>query len=380
MKYLLLAIVSLTLVTSDKVITDVTETNIPSADMAMNSMDAVSGDLDGDGDLDLVVACEFCPNYILINEGNEKFSNQSKRFPAKRHDSEDIALADFDKDGDLDIFFVSEDDFVHEYYRNDGKGNFTDVSTEIPVQSKSNTVAAVDVDYDKDIDLIIGNEGQDFLLLNDGKGSFTNATATHMPVDNDVTQDVKAADLNGDGKVDLVMGNEDRSRILINNGKGKFTELTGALPEIVSTVETRKVELHDMDGDGDLDILLCNVAFKPGRDKQNLMLRNNGKGMFEDVTTQWYKADNDFMSFDAQFIDLNGDKHKDLVIVNGFGGRVQYLVYQNGAYTEMRNSAWPAFEGLTVITLLNFPGKDGSQYLYLGAFRGRDRLLKISNL
>lgn len=367
------------LLSADKKITDITESNLPFADLGMNSMDAASGDLDGDGDLDLVVACEFCPNYILINEGGEKFSNQSKRLPAKRHDSEDIALADFDKDGDLDIVFVSEDDFQHEYYRNDGNGNFTDASTELPSRSKSNSVAAADVDRDGYLDLILGNEGQDMLWINDGKGNFVNETQDRLPADTDVTQDVKAADLNKDGHIDLVLGNEDRGRILINNGKGKFTELAGALPQIVSSVETRKVELHDMDGDGHLDILLCNVAFKPGRDKKNLMLKNDGNGFFKDMTAEWYKAENSFMSLDAQFIDLNNDAKKDLMVVNGFGGRVQYLVHENGAYKEVQNAAWPAFEGLTIITAFQFKTKDNNQYVYLGAFRGGDKLLKISD-
>lgn len=376
MRYLFF--IAVFLLSNDKKIDDVAEAQLPFADLNFNSMDAVSGDLDGDGDLDLVVACEFCPNYILLNDGKDKFSNESKRLPAKRHDSEDIALADFDKDGDLDIVFVSEDDFQHEYYRNDGKGNFTDASAELPSRSKSNSVAAVDVDRDGDLDLIIGNEGQDMVWINDGKGNFKNETQDRFPVDNDVTQDVKAADLNKDGYVDLVMGNEDRSRILINDGKGKFTELAGALPEIISTVETRKVELHDMDGDGHLDMLLCNVAFKPGRSLKNLMLKNDGKGFFKDVTNEWYRGENTFMSLDAQFIDLNNDSKKDLVVVNGFGGRVQYFLYHKGAYTEVKNPAWPSFEGLTVITSMQFKTKE-SQYLYLGAFRGSDKLLKITD-
>lgn len=354
---------------------DVTEEKLPYRELFKSSMDVVSADLDKDGDEDLVVACEFCPNYILINQGNGKFVNESQaRLPQKMHDSEDIAVADFDGDGDIDIIFVSEDDLVNEYYINDGKGYFRDASDRIPVGGKSNAVCAVDVDNDNDMDVLIGNDGQDYLLLNDGKGNFTNATETHLPADEDVTQDIKAADLNGDGFVDLFFGNEDEGKVLLNDGKGKFTVSPGALPPVVSTVETRKVELYDIDGDGDLDAFLCNVAFKKGRNKSNLVLLNNGKGIFSDETENRYLGNNSFHSLDAQFIDLDKDGHKDLMIGNGFGGRMQYFLNEKGVFKERTGPDLPAFEGADVITVLHLTGKSGN-FIYLGLFKGTDKLL-----
>src|SRR3712207_675463 len=122
-------------------LTDVSETALPVADLTRNSMDVVAADLDKDGDNDLIIACEFCPNFILINDGSGKFANESTaRLPQKRHDSEDIAAEDFDLDGDTDIVFVSEDDQVHEYYINDGKGYFTDASDRLAWKTTSNAV------------------------------------------------------------------------------------------------------------------------------------------------------------------------------------------------------------------------------------------------
>jgi hypothetical protein len=92
-------------------------------------MDVAAADLDKVGDNGLVIACEFCPNFILINDGSGKFANESRAsLPQKRHDSEDIAAEDFGRDGDIDLVFVSEDTAVHEYYINDGKGHFTDAT------------------------------------------------------------------------------------------------------------------------------------------------------------------------------------------------------------------------------------------------------------
>ena len=356
---------------------DISETHLPQADLAKNSMDVISRDIDNDGDVDLVVACEFCPNIILVNDGRGKFTNESAlRLPQKRHDSEDIAAEDFDGDGDIDLVFVSEDDKINEYYLNDGKGFFSDASDQFPVTGITNAVVAVDVDKDGDKDLVLGNDGQDVLLLNDGKGRWTDATATHFPVDADVTQGVKAFDADKNGSVDLVFGNEDAGKIYFNDGKGRFAAKASALPGVVSTVETRKVEVEDVDKDGDGDLLFCNVAFREGRRKQNLLLLNDGKGKFTDATASHYTGENDFMSLDAQFLDLNGDGWKDLLVANGFGGRMQYFLNNKGKFAELTGSHLPEITG-DVISLLYFRGTKNQDYLYLGFFRGKDKLLQV---
>jgi hypothetical protein len=357
---------------------DVSETHLPVNDLGRNSMDVVAVDLDNDGDNDLVVACEFYPNMILMNDGTGKFANESTaRLPQKRHDSEDIAAEDFDGDGDTDLVFVSEDDKINEYYLNNGTGHFSDASDRFPVQGVSNAVCAVDVDKDGDKDLVIGNDGQDVLLLNNGKGAWTDATATHFVKDEDVTQDVKAFDADKDGDMDLVFGNEDTGKIYFNDGSGKFTPAVGSLPDIVATVETRKVEVEDVDRDGDLDLFFCNVRFKPGRSAQNLLLLNNGKGRFSDVTAGGYLGKNDYMSLDAQFVDLTGDGWKDLVVANGFGAEMQYLENKKGKFIEITGGSLPANKGLDVISLLHFQGKKNQPFLYLGVFRNRDKLFEI---
>jgi hypothetical protein len=359
-------------------ITDVTDTHLPATGLSKNSMDVVPVDIDRDSDDDLVVACEFCPNIILINDGSGKFANESAtRLPQKNHDSEDIAAEDFDLDGDIDLVFVSEDDKVHEYYFNDGKGNFTEASDKIPMQSICNAVCAVDIDKDGDKDLVLGNAGQDLLFQNNGKGLWTNITATHFPSDNDVTQDVKTFDADRDGDPDLVFGNEDAGKIYLNDGKGRFTLSANALPNVVTTVETRKVEVEDIDKDGDMDLFFCNVSFRPGRSRQNLLLLNDGKGKFSDASAERYLGQNDLMSLDAQFVDLNTDGWKDLVVSNGFGGRLQYFENKNGRFTEMNDASLPSFPGIDVISLKMLNSGKEQRFLYLGVFRGKDRLLEI---
>lgn len=359
---------------------NISESHLPVNDLRNNTMDVVSADIDNDGDLDLVIASEFRQNLILLNDGSGKFSNGTEgRLPKKQHDSEDIAVADFDNDGDPDIIFVSEDDQVHEYYLNDGKGNFADVSERINMRTTANAIIEADFDRDGDVDVILGNAGQDLFLANDGKGFFADETSSRLPADNSTTQDIETADLDGDKDLDLVFGNEDDNRIYLNDGKGKFTDVTEKhLPYIPGNEETRKVDIFDVDLDGDDDLFFSNVNFRKTKDPANRLLINNGKGVFTDETIQRYHGINSMHSADAQFTDLNGDKYPDLLVANIFGGEQQVFINdKKGSFTEKTKDYFtsnPSSEAISVE--VGDWNKDGVKDIYLGVFRGADLLLR----
>jgi hypothetical protein len=359
---------------------DVSATHLPLADLRANSMDVESADLDKDGDMDLVIASEFRQNLLLFNDGQGKFSNATEgRLPKKMHDSEDIALGDFDKDGDIDIVFVSEDDQVHEYYLNDGKGFFTDMSASFPARSTCNAVVAADFDKDGDLDLVLGNAGQDNFLANDGKGKFTDETSKRLPADSRTTQDVEAADIDKDGDLDLLLGNEDDNQVYLNDGKGIFTDATAArLPITPGTEETRKVDLADVDNDGDLDIFFSNVNFRQNKNFANRLLINNGKGIFTDETSNRYLGENNFHTADACFVDINGDKAPDLVVANIFGGRQQLFMNDGkGIFSEKTNGSFN--NSITTTEAIAVEAGDWNNDkvvdLYFGVFRNVDVLL-----
>lgn len=360
---------------------DISSTHLPESDLANNSMDVVSADIDADGDEDLIIASEFRQNLILLNDGKGNFSNGTAgRLPNKNHDSEDIAIADFDKDGDLDIIFVSEDDFVHEYYLNDGKGNFTDVSDRLKFRSKANAVIEGDFDNDGDIDIILGNEGQDYFIANDGKGNFGNETEARLPKDHNTTQDIEKADIDGDGDIDLVFGNEDGNKLYLNDGTGVFTDATEKRLPIHGREETRKVDLADVDNDGDIDIFFSNVNFRQVMNPANRLLINDGKGNFTDETRTRYKGINNLHTADVSFVDLNGDKFKDIVVANIFGGFQQVFINDGtGIFSEKTSDFFlsnPTSEAIAIET--GDWNKDGKVDLYFGIFRSSDKLYEGS--
>ncbi|OJJ14053.1 hypothetical protein BKI52_44515 [marine bacterium AO1-C] len=350
---------------------------LPNESLKGRSMDAKAIDLDKDGDLDLVIANEHRPNIILINDGKGNMTNDSKnRLPSAPHDSEDIALGDFDKDGDIDIVFVSEDDKVNEYYWNNGKGFFVQAKFSLPVTGKSNAVITTDLDNDGDLDLIIGNDGQNFALLNDGKGKFIDATAKILPKGNQTTQDLELGDVDGDGDLDLIVGNEDDNQLLINNGKGVFKDETAKrLPLQAGKEETREADFGDVDGDGDLDLIFSNVNFRQVKDHQNRLLINDGKGFFKDETMARLPKEK-LHSIDADLVDIDGDRDLDLLIGNTFEQRGFQIMLNNGKGVfedKTQEILKPFAVDVIDVEVADFNG-DQLPDLYLCNFRGNDKL------
>lgn len=299
-------------------------------------MDAETGDLDGDGDLDIVIANEYQPNKILLNNGLGVFTDGTPgRLPQKFLDSEDIGIADMDRDKDPDIVFATEDHAVHELYFNNGGAVYRDKSSILP-NSIANSVLAVDVNNDSLPDLLFGNAGasdtpaQNFLLINNGDTTFSDATAARLPQVLDITQDIKLGDIDNDGDNDMVVGNEDGNKIHINNGSGFFTDETSARLPLTGTEETRKVTLCDIDADNDLDIFFANVAFRPGRLKQDRLLMNNGSGVFTDVTSSNIPFDNEHTT-EGIFVDIDYDGDPDLITTNIFNNRPVKVFANNGS-------------------------------------------------
>lgn len=362
---------------------DVTATHLAIGATQGFSMDARPADLDNDGDLDVVLAIEFGTNLLLLNDGTGQFTLGNGRLPNTRRDSEDIGIADFDQDGDLDIVVVSEDDRVNELYLNDGAATFSDASGRIPVTGTSNAVLVHDINGDGAEDILIGNNGQNVILINDGTGHFEDATDERLPRSNDSTQDLELGDVDGDGDLDLLVGNEDANRLLLNDGTGVFTDASVQLPITEGRgEETREADFGDVDGDGDLDILFANInAFIANANPQNRLLLNDGTGQFEDVTETHLPTSTE-RSFDGDFIDLDGDGDLDILTSNavrGGGTPARFSALQNdgtGRFTNATAALLPSTaqgSGFDA-EAADFNG-DGRLDLYLASRNRADRLL-----
>jgi len=349
--------------------------NLPEDGASGQSVDVMSVDIDQDGDKDIILANEYQVNSILYNNGQAHFDYNPNTLLATLHDSEDIAVADFDLDGDLDILFVSEDDFEHEFFLNNGSGNFE--LTPIEPFSASNSVCVEDFNGDGIPDLFIGNLGQNYILINDGFASFTNETTTRLPNVWDVTYDAKIVDVDNDGDNDIVVANQDGNRILINQGGGYFEDETDIRFPSPVMMDTRKLVPGDVNEDGYIDLMLCNVEFVEGNDPQNRLYINDGTGIFSDQTESHIPEYND-QTMDGIFMDFDEDGDQDILLTNVLHSPL--LVYKNdgdGKFSDANAIALGTLEftleGLGIVTD-DFNG-DSLADIYICNRTGKDLLL-----
>ena len=368
--------------------TNVSESHLPSVVLSdHNSMDTEVVDIDQDGDLDMVIAVEFYKNVILLNDGTGRFEDGSHLIPDKQieeevfpyryypyHDSEDVAVEDFDKDGDYDIVIVTEDDEKNEYYVWEGSG-FLDKSDEFPVTGVTNGVTAADLNNDGWVDLVLANNGQDELLINK-EGKFISSTSSHFPQSDDITQDIEVADVDADGDLDLIIGNENASKLLLNDGQARFRDATASHFEGIEIRETREVDAADVDADGDLDVIMSNVLLFQKHQPVQQLLINDGNGSFNDATSEKISIITQTGFVDSDFDDIDGDGDLDLTM-GGFSGLKIYENDGKGNFVEITGSVlMEDIKSIIIdIEIADF-NQDGKNDLYLSVFRGPDIYLQ----
>jgi hypothetical protein len=190
------------------------------------------------------------------------------------------AFADFDGDGDLDLF-VGFDGKPNRLYRND-KGAFTDVAAEVGIADTRPTRAAAwgDFDADGDADLLLGftprKDASVLKLYRNTSGKFTDATEVGLIVPAGAVRQPAWIDFDGDGDLDLFIAFRDRANALYRNDAGTLTEIAASIG-LDDTRRTVGAVWFDFDEDGDLDVAVANMD-----GDANGLFRNDG-AKFTDV-------------------------------------------------------------------------------------------------
>ncbi len=161
-----------------------------------------------------------------------------------------IALADFDGDGHLDVAYLGGYLFPSAVAIASGLGDgtFANNSPTFPVGIYSNGLAVGDFDGDGDIDLATGFKYWLSIRLNNGSGGFTLAQSVGV---GSYVKGIAAGDLDGDGDLDLLAtsGSASAARLVTNDSSGHFA-VTGSIP---ASIQCYSVMLADTSGDGYLD-------------------------------------------------------------------------------------------------------------------------------
>ena len=280
------------------------------------SRSALFVDLDNDGDQDLVVVLNV--NIILMsNDGQGRFTERDVAFSTG--DPYSLSAADFDGDGDLDLYvtgygegFLANEQgegvlgeaIPYPYHdannggpnlllRNDGDWGFTDATEQVGLGEHNRrwSFAAgwADYDADGDPDLYVANDyGRNCLYRNDG-GHFHDVAAKAGVEDIAAGMSVSWCDYNGDGRPDLYVGNMFSSAGERIAYQRRFQE--GATAEIRGQFQRHA--------------------------RGNTLFENVGDGTFKDVSTgrdvtmgRW--------AWGSPFVDINNDGRPDVVVANGY--------------------------------------------------------------
>lgn len=292
-------------------------------------------DLDNDGLLDLVVTCLGYKDQVYRQNQNGTFDlmNSAWSIPPIRDQSWGVIAADFDNDGDKDLYFPTGGFLgrtaglgeVNVFLRNDinVSGAFVDISASsgaCNLQVSNFGGTAFDYDNDGDLDLFLTSALTTGSALppcefyrNDGNMQFTNMAALAGITHSGDFRHCGAADYDNDGYVDVVVGSFDASNLLYhNNGDGTFSERALAAG-VTDPFRSFGATFEDFNNDGWPDLFIPKYQFS-GTTPSSLFI-NNQDGTFRDITVVANMTVQDDMGHNTA--DINADGYPDIFIGTG---------------------------------------------------------------
>ena len=304
-----------------------------------------SGDLDGDGDLDLAVLDYYRIISILMNNGDGTFQDTvNYEIEAEASCAVDISCTDLDGDGDLDLA-VTVRHFTNAIFilKNNGDGTFqVPVSYAIPgAYVFPASLFCADLDGDNDIDIAVscweGMTSVVWILKNNGDGAFQ--ASNNYPVSDQIEPDPRSlfcADLDGDGDIDIAVACNFGGTVCIlkNNGNGTFQgagnyEIAGS---------PKQVFCADLDGDSDLDLAVS--SFVPEYNGNSIfILKNNGNGTFQGAGNYRPFENPSGESSGLFCADLDGDSDLDLAATSRGPNCVSVLMNNgDGTFVDIESA------------------------------------------
>ncbi len=329
-------------------------------------VDAVAFDFDGDNDLDLYVVSggnEFEPgnlNYkdrLYINNGKGSFIDGSNLLPKNIASGSTVKAVDFDMDGDLDLF-VGTRHLPHNYPLSQGSfiyenvdGRFEDVTADMaPELAKAGMVTDavwVDINNDKKLDLVmVGEWMEPWVMLQDSNGKFTRKLNEELGLSNMSGWwfSIEKGDIDGDGDMDLILGN------LGNNYKYQATE-----------EYPFKVFAKDFNSSGSMDIVLSypqDGNYYPVRGKQC------SSEQLPELKKK-YKDYNSFAKADVKTI------YSDLGLINALELSIStfssyILQNDNGHFKKLKLPNYAQISSINDILIDDFDGDGAKEILLAG--------------
>ena len=319
-------------------------------------------------------------NMLYVNNNGESFSLVQGIITNDGTPSDGASCADYDNDGNTDIFVVNWYNMNNLLYKNMGEGVFNKIDTGIIATNGgySETASWGDADNDGFVDLYITNSAgnkANILFRNTGNGYFEEVSNISPTTDSYYSRSVNWIDYDNDGDQDLFVSNESnqRNNLYRNDGDFQFTKLNDI--SITSDPYTSmSSSWADYDNDGDFDLFICNYQ------QNNQLFENEGNDIFTEVSGPWDTEEG--CSFSSSFGDYDNDGDLDLFVTNGYcSNDLQNYLYRNdgdGGFikvtdelpaTDLGNSygcAWGDYDnnGFLDLVVANWQDEAQNNYLY----------------
>ena len=311
---------------------------------------SVMGDIDGDGDEDLVKCGSNAPIKILVNVDGRFVDESEDRVDQApvSCSTKGITLDDLDNDGSLDI--VVTNNKVYQYF-NDGTGHFDTQLNGTDWVGAGQCVKTADIDMDGDKDVFMCNYSAYYynqtsamlvqVGLNNGQAYFVNQLSTWFPWANvggsyawgsgplNQLRNAYFVDMDGIPPLDMYLVRDGQNVLALNNGGAGFTSVTTSYLPSVSD-NTYDVALVDFDLDGDLDIYSANW----GNDRY---YSREGAAGYADITTSSLPGVSAVQrqSITIAADDLDDDALPDVIISNYEQGNTMLGNLGEGVFTDL---------------------------------------------
>ena len=332
-------------------------------------------DFDGDGNLDLLITTFNAPHVRAFrNVGKFRFTDATKGsgLESFRGAGAGAAVADFDRDGKLDVYLTSLRGGASRLFKGKGDGRFADVSRETGTlhEPPARSCAWSDVDGDGWVDLYVTcPRGPNRLFRNNRDGTFADiAQAAGVALPQARSLGCAFGDVDGDGLDDLFVANYDSQEdaLIKNLGGGRFRDVTAAagLSRRASSVGC---VFGDVTGRGRLDLYVTTDSWLGGANatepqlikqghtvEPNLLYENDGRGRFRPAAKA--RLQHKALSHDAILEDLDHDGRLEIYVGvdaiptgNRFathkGGNPLWTRDEKGSWQEARQSWGVGHEG-----------------------------------
>lgn len=278
------------------------------------------GDVDDDGDLDIVVGGEGwagssikgCRVYVNNGTSGGKIDWDEETGPETNWYYDQVVLADINADGDLDIVAGTKGNGIRVWI-GDSSFGWTAKNTGLPTSGEYTGIAVADMNKDGDLDILAtdySSGGPEVrLYTGDGTGSWT-SRASSFATGNSVSYGIAAGDVDKDGDMDIVYSKGRGIVCLLGNsggGTGTSFTWTAASTNLPTSGQRSQMALEDLDNDGDLDIVSGYVG-----GGIEVYLGNGGAGTGQSWTKKTLKLPTSSQYYGCAVGDFNKDGIKDI--------------------------------------------------------------------